>query len=241
MIKIAICDDEKLYVDKISLCVQKVCSAYGKNHKVAKCYSGKELIELYQNEYFDAVFLDISMPGMNGFKTAEKLIEMRKNTVIIFVSSHDNMVYSSYEYRPFWFVPKIQISMLESVVKKLIEKIVSEENESRHICLQIESKKQIELDLKETAYFKTDDHYLQFVMKDLSVSKSYRNKLDNIEEQLKSFWFVRIHNRYLVNLKMISTIEKRECVLINGERIPVSRTNMAYTKEMFQEYMRSMR
>ena len=54
MIKIAVCDDEKLYVDKISLCIQKVCSAYGKNHKVSKCFSGEELIELYQNEYFDA-------------------------------------------------------------------------------------------------------------------------------------------------------------------------------------------
>ena len=65
--------------------------------------------------------------------------------------------------------------------------------------------------------------------------------LEQIEKQLSKYWFARIHNRYLVNCRMISSIEKNSCKLLNGEELPVSRAKMAHTKEMFQSYLRSTR
>lgn len=238
---IAICDDEQLYIDTITSYLLTVSKTNNKGCNILKCNRGDALIELCQKKKIDAVFLDISMPGINGFETAEKLLKIRDNLVIVFVSSKESMVFNSYEYKPFWFVPKSKISMLEIVINKLIKKIEMDENESRSVTINVENNKVIDLNFREIAYFKTDDHYIQAVMKDKTKSISYRNKLDNIEIQLIKHWFIRIHSRYLVNCRMISTIEKTDCVLINGDRLPISRANMSKTKEKFQDYLRCIR
>lgn len=239
--KIAICDDERIYIDTISFYLNKISSKNNKKCEITTCQRGEALVDLCSKEKIDAVFLDISMPGINGFETAEQLLEIRKNLIIIFVSSKESMVFSSYEYKPFWFVPKSQITMLEIVINKLFKKIDAESVENTLIAINVENKKVIEVDLKELAYFKTDDHYIQLVMKDKSCSISYRNKIDNIEEQLSKYWFVRIHNRYLVNCRLISGIENNLCKLVNDEVIPVSRAKMSQTREVFQNYLRSVR
>lgn len=241
MINIAICDDEQVFIDKISNHLTAVANKYNKKCNILQCRRGDSLIELSQKEKIDVVFLDISMPGINGFETADILLKMRKNLIIVFVSSKERMVFSSYEYKPFWFVPKSQISMLEIVIHKLFDKLENEDCKKTYITINIETNRVIEINLDEVAYFRTDDHYVQLVKKDKTLSNSYRNKLDNIENQLYNYWFVRVHNRYLINCRMIGTIEKTECALINGERIPISRANMSKTKESFQNYLRSIR
>lgn len=86
---------------------------------ILTCNRGEKFIELCQKEKVDAGFLDISMPGLNGFETAEKILEIRKKIEIVFVSSKEKLINSSYEYKPFWLVPKSQISMLEIVIRKV--------------------------------------------------------------------------------------------------------------------------
>ncbi len=239
--KIAICDDEKIFLEKISSVIRNVAIKYNKNCNILKYNDGETLINYCKKENVDAVFLDISMPGIDGFETADTLIKLKNNIIIIFVSSNEGMVFSSYEYKPFWFVPKSQICMLESVIDKLFIKLENEENKNIDIVINIEANKVIKINLNEVTYFKTNDHYIKIFYKDRKESNYFRNKLNNIRIQLMDKWFVRVHNRYLVNCRMISTIGKNECVLINGEHIPVSRTNMENTKECFQNYLRSLR
>lgn len=239
--KIAICDDERIYIDTVSSYINKISKKCNRECDIFTCQRGDALIALCEKEILDAVFLDISMPGFSGFETAEKLLKIRKNIIIVFVSSKESMVFSSYEYKPFWFVPKSQIAMLEIVINKLFEKFDANCNKDRFVTINVEIHKVIEINLTEAAYFKTDDHYIQLIMKDKSSSTSYRNKLNNIEEQLTKYWFVRVHSRYLVNCRHISEIENNFCKLINGEEIPISRARMAQTKEMFQNYLRSIR
>lgn len=239
--KIAICDDEKLYIDTVSSYVNEISKKHNKKCDIFTCCRGEALVDIYEKEVFDAIFLDISMPGIDGFKTAEQLLKIRKNTVVIFVSSKETMVFSSYEYKPFWFIPKSQIKMLEIVIEKLFKKLDADVNENTLITINIENNKILEVDLGKIAYFKTEDHYVQLFYKDRTSSISYRNKIDNIETDLSSYKFARIHNRYLVNCRMISEIEKNSCKLINGEELPISRAKMAHTKEMFQNYLRSIR
>lgn len=239
--KIAICDDEKIYIDTISLYINKISKKHDKKCDIFTCQRGEILLEICNKKVFDAVFLDISMPGINGFETAEKLLKIRNNTTIVFVSSKESMVFSSYEYKPFWFVPKSQIAMLEIVINKLFEKLETDLSENSLIAINIENNKVIEINLKEISYFKTADHYIRLIYKDKSSSVSYRNKMDNIEAQLSQHFFARIHNRYLVNCRLISEIDKNSCKLITGEELPVSRAKMAHTKEMFQNYLRSIR
>lgn len=240
-INVAVCDDEKIFINKISEYIATSARNQNINYSIYTCERGAELIKMCEEKPIDAVFLDIAMPGINGFETAERLLKIRSSLILIFVSSQETMVFSSYEYKPFWFVPKSQLAMLEIVVNKLIKKVENEENDNPIIAINVEENKIVEIDVREIAYFKTDDHYIRMVFKDGKESTSYRYKLDCVEKQLADNWFVRTHNRYLINCRAISLIEKNACILVNGERVPISRTNMISTKETFQRYLRSRR
>ena len=146
----------------------------------------------------------------------------------------------SYEYSPIWFVPKSQLDYIDTAVYKILKKIENTELESKNISIVVEKNKAAEIDLKSVLYIKSDAHYLKIYSLKNEPSESYRNNMDNLEKQLSKFYFVRCHERYLVNIRVISSIEKCECVLINGERIPISRSKMANTKSLFQQYLRGI-
>jgi CheY-like chemotaxis protein/peroxiredoxin len=54
--------------------------------------SGEPALALATKNAYDAIFLDIEMPGMDGFELCEKIrkTELNRNTPIVFVTSHDN-------------------------------------------------------------------------------------------------------------------------------------------------------
>lgn len=236
---IAICDDEKLYIDKISECINKVADRQGVRCDIHTCNNGERLIDLCKEKKIEAVFLDIAMPGINGFETADELLQIRNNIALVFVSSQEAMVFSSYVYKPFWFVPKSKLIMLEMVVERLI--IAVEENKENQtvIPVKVENKKVVEIDTEDVMYIKAEGHYVNMFSKGAKRSDSYRSKLDTIGMQLEPHAFVRVHNRYLVNLRMVSAIEKTSCVLLDRTEIPISRANIAKTKELFQKHLRS--
>ena len=72
MIKVALCDDIIDYNKKMESYIEK----YGnENHvevKITSYGSGSQLLLNYQKRKFDVIFLDVSMPEMDGFETAER-------------------------------------------------------------------------------------------------------------------------------------------------------------------------
>ena len=68
---------------------------------------------------------------------------------------------------------------------------------------------------EEIMYLKSNKHYIEFYMGD---EKQYliRGKMDDMEEALRNYGFIRIHASYLVNLKYItqtSHLNKCLCTL----------------------------
>lgn len=239
--KFLVCDDEKLFTDIIKTSLAGVVESRGIDCSVISCDTGEEAINLYKEHKPEAVFLDISMPDMDGFSVARTISLEGGDVEIIFVSSKEELVYRSYEYKPFWFVPKSHLSLLDEVIERLFDKLEAKIELSAKITLNIEGRRKIEIDPYEIAYFKTESHYVQMVDKNGNTSKSYRNKLTNIEKQLETQNYVRIHVRYLVNCRHVRLLGDNECVFKNGEKLPVSRSRAEKAKEAFLEYMRRTR
>jgi CheY-like chemotaxis protein len=57
-------------------------------HKVTVTYDGEKALESYQDKKFDLVFVDISMPGMNGIDFTQKLFELDKNARVVGITGH---------------------------------------------------------------------------------------------------------------------------------------------------------
>ncbi len=240
--RIAICDDEKTFITRVYERITALSKSKNIDSDIQTFNTGTKLIEACKKEKFDAVFLDIAMPENDGFDIAKELVKICPDINLAFVSSQESLVFSSYEYSPLWFVPKSQLQLLETAINKIISKIEAKKAANISPSVKMEKNTIIKLDLKEIAYIKSTAHYLNIYYIDKKdASQSYRNSLDKIEEQLKDCYFVRCHNRYLVNCRNISTIQSNFCILHSEERIPISRNKMAATKSCFQNYLRSMK
>ena len=238
--KIAVCDDEKIFIEQVNEYVIKAVEKHDRKCSVQVFQSGEELVNAFEREYFDAIFLDIDMPHINGFEAAKRLMKINSNVTLIFVSCKEALVYSSYEYKPFWFVPKSQLSLLEKVMEKLLQKIENEETDKRLVTLQITKNSLCHINLSETAYIKSEGHYINVYDINGKVTASFRNNLNNLEKQLLEYNFLRCHERILVNCRMINCIGSSDCILSNGTEVPVSRRKMTETKKLFQQYLREV-
>jgi len=57
-------------------------------HKVTVTYEGEKALKSYQDKKFDLVFVDISMPGMNGIDFTQKLFELDKKARVVAITGH---------------------------------------------------------------------------------------------------------------------------------------------------------
>jgi PAS domain S-box-containing protein len=80
--QILIVDDEKRIVENISLCLQK------EGYQAVGAYNGDEAIKFFQQNRFDLVLLDISMPGMNGYEVMEHIYGLDDEVLIIIITGY---------------------------------------------------------------------------------------------------------------------------------------------------------
>ncbi len=62
--------------------------------EISEAANGLEVMEKIGRTRFDAVFLDIRMPGMDGIRTAQLIREKYPHLPIIFLTAHDNFEYA---------------------------------------------------------------------------------------------------------------------------------------------------
>ncbi len=60
-----------------------------KGYKVSTAEDGLTAIEMVKKTHFDIVFIDVIMPGIDGFKTCEEIKRLNPKTNVIMLSGHD--------------------------------------------------------------------------------------------------------------------------------------------------------
>lgn len=235
-LKFYICDDENKYVSIIKNKLYEHLEG-ARKYETFVFNSGEELLKSFRIQPVDAVFLDIDMPKMNGFETALLLQKLEKDILIVFVTSHEDKVYQSYEYHPFWFVRKSHMNDFEIVLKNLIEKIDVEE-EKRYFIYEFKTENRtVELDINTLMYITSYKNNL--IIKDKNTGEiKIRCKIEEAEKQLYPLNIIRIQKGVLVNCRYISNITSREVVLTNGDSFNLSRKKVDFVKEEYQNFIK---
>lgn len=65
----------------------------------------------------------IDIANTEGFKIAQEIQVLYSNIEIVFVSSHEELAYQAFGYRPFSFVSKRDLQRLDDDLGELIDKI----------------------------------------------------------------------------------------------------------------------
>lgn len=228
--RIAVCDDAPEIAARIREKISDGLTALGVGADVLAFDSGGELTDAHGSEPFDAVFLDIDMPEIDGFKIAEAL--GGEKTPIVFVTDHDELVYSSLRFRPFRFVRKSHLDSELPEVLAALSKELSRLGAGRKFSFRTLNG-EIFLDIADIQYIEIFGHTLR-VQVNGGESVECSGSLSELEKQLSEFDFVRTHKSYLVNCKYIYAIESRQVILDDQTAVPLSRYKADSVREKFK-------
>lgn len=198
----------------------------------------------------DIIFLDIQMPGGDGFTLLDELDSIDFD--VIFTTAYDQYAIKAIKYSALDYLLKpIDPEELQNAIRlaqnsqrdrnkklnieALLDNLHREETDLPKIVLSTSGEKHL-IRLSDIIRCQSDDYYTQFHLsegKTIIVSKT----LKEFEEMLAEFNFIRPHKSHLVNFSHISNfINKAQGYLLmsNGDEVPVSRRK----KEMVFELLK---
>jgi DNA-binding LytR/AlgR family response regulator len=222
-LKIAVCDDEKQ-----DLCL--ICSLIGRYDSsldLTTFSRAKELLDAYQNTFYDLVFLDIEMEEPNGFDVAKTLMERPEKPLIVFVTNSSEYTLRGYGVAFRYLKKPVQFEEIKKVLSLAMEQIVPQ-----RITL-VQREKTLLLSICDILYIEVKNHNILVQTK--SGQYELRGKLKDMEAQLPSVYFAKPHNSYVVNLAEVSSIATNSLQLTNGDTLPISQRNRkAFELALFQ-------
>lgn len=235
MIKVALCDDIIDYNKKMESYIEK----YGnENHvevKITSYGSGSQLLLNYQKRKFDVIFLDVSMPEMDGFETAEEIRKSDPDVSIVFCTSYYTITNAGkgFEVAAEDFLSKpLLYRKVENILNKIYKKKLL--NAEEKLFLKCHDGL-ITLQLSDIIYIQTENKLL--ILHTIHGDVQSSQRMNELEKRLSTKQFYCCHNSYMVNFDYVEGV-KQDSVLIKDKAqklktIPVSK----YKKE---EFMRAL-
>lgn len=227
--KIAICDDDIVFLKRFNSQICKCLSNFCDDYVISEYNNGKDCI-IHVSDY-DVVFLDIDMPEVSGLDIAGYINE-NATTLIVFVTEHDELVYSSLKFQPFRFLRKSYLNKeLPEALNSLVQKV-----KTKYMTFKTKMGDTV-IELNKLIYIEIFIHQVMFHIVGSEPLEGY-GSLSNFEKILTPLDFIRVHSGYLVNCKFIYSIETNNVILDDKSRIPLSRHRAEKVKELFADYLR---
>lgn len=213
---------------------------------IGECANAEEAIEEIEKRKPDLVFLDIQMPGKNGF---EMLEDLHFTPQIVFVTAYDEFALKAFEVNALDYLLKpVEPARLEETLKKIELKYseirLLQQKMQEGPSHKLSEKDQIFLkdgekcwfvSLSDIRLFESEGNYVRVFFKEFKplILKS----LNNLEDRLDEKTFFRTNRKFIVNLKWVEHIENwfnggLQITLKDGTKVEVSRRQAAKFKDV---------
>lgn len=232
-VRVAIVEDETELHDYYG----KMIEAWGKarNVRIAATFienSEEYLFKYDRQNIFDIIFLDVCMKDMNGMELAHEIRKFDRNVQIVFLTGKSEYVFEGYEIGAVRYLVKpVAEGDLEKALDVCLEKLESIRED--YIAIKYHGEN-LRLSRSEIIFVKVDGHYLK--MQTVDGAYEWKASLKEIQSKLDSDRFVMANRSAVVNLEFVTKITREECILENGEAIPVSRGAYGPLNDAFMGY-----
>jgi len=235
MLKIALCDDESQDRGLLKSIIDTQLSLCGLEYMISEFESGEEFIASItnQNKQFDLIFLDIEMKKLNGIETARHLRELDGTSIIVFITGYSDYVFDGYDVKALNYVLK---PYKKEKILRVLEDALQQIDTARKRYFSFETANGIfKLNWNDILYFTSDKRKIKVYT--VNGAHEFYGKLDDVETKL-GIPFIRIHQRYLVNLCFVDAIDTKFVCIKNG-KLPISRQEYQAVMITFAKYMLS--
>ncbi|MGL4773909.1 MAG: LytR/AlgR family response regulator transcription factor [Clostridium sp.] len=237
MLKIGLCDDNSLYIDELKKIIGDIADINNIDIEITSFNSGEELLSFSKvhGDYFDILFLDVLMDGINGINTALALRKLSSDVHVIFVTSSKEHALDSYSVNAYGYILKpFSKASIEGKLLELYEKIEL----ARKNIIYVKNNQDIySISLDHVIYFESNLRKITAHMKN-GEQISFYNKMSNLEEEIKNNIFLRCHRSFLVNLMYVKNIVSNDLITTTNECLPISKKYLTSSRETFTNYIR---
>ncbi|TCD08201.1 response regulator transcription factor [Pedobacter frigidisoli] len=238
-LKAIIVDDEEFARSSLFFLLQQNCPEVEITGIARSVAEAKDILD---HHTIDLIFLDIAMPGGNGFELIPDA--QKQNAAVIFTTAYDQYALKAIKANALDYLLKpIDIDELKIAVEKVSQHIKLFKNQSgnderiSNLASSLNSRAEIRkltlpygqgfkmIDVDDIIYIEADSNYSVVHLSNedkITVSKVLRE----FEELLPTEQFVRIHKSSIINLNHLKEYNSKnglQVFLKNGESINISR------------------
>lgn len=234
MIRIAVCDDDPMYLAGAESYIENWKKENNMNCFVQVFDNGAALMEQSQVTPFDIIFLDIIMPFQNGINVAKELRAIGATAKIVFLTTSVEFALDSYSVKAAdYLVKPVTYERMSAVLNEMVEEL---RLEPKSVLVKISSGYR-KLFQKDIEYLEANNKKVTFFM----VSGESVHSLEPLyyweQELLLSDGFFKSHRSYLVNLKNVDCFDTTTLHTKSGKILPIAR---GYGKEFETAYFSVM-
>jgi two-component system LytT family response regulator len=216
MIRALIVDDEPLAREAI----RDLLAADGAFEIAGECESGEQAVGAIAELRPDVVFLDVQMPGVDGFGVVER-VGVERMPLTVFVTAYDRYALQAFEAQALDYVLK---PFDEERFRRVLQRVKGREPADR---LAIKSGgRTVFLRRDEIVWFEASGNHVK--VRTAGESYLLRETIKNLEARLDAGRFVRIHRSTIVNADHVREIRpwytgEYVVVMQGGQELTLSR------------------
>src|SRR6202451_4934569 len=215
-------DDEQLARDELAYLLKSA----GDVDVVAQGKNGLEAVSLVKEHNPDLLFLDVQMPGLDGFGVIKKIVERKlRMPQIVFATAYDNYAVQAFEVSAVDYVlkpfDKARIAKAIQRAKKMVEAHTSPVERLENLVGQLSASPQkapqpvkllvksqarmFLVDAEDMIYAAIQDGTITIFARDFEGVSNYRT-IEELSASLDTDRFWRPHRSYLVNINHIKEV-----------------------------------
>lgn len=187
------------------------------------CTSPLEALQILRAEPHDLLFLDVSMPAMNGL---DFLRSLEAPPVTILLTAHAEYAITAFELgvRDYLLKP-LSATRLEQCLNNVRPLLTAARNDASgtvpaRLSVKIGTQHQL-IDPRQVSAINADGNFSVICVDGERIFAS--ESMKELEHRLTPFGFVRVHKSHLVNAMSIVSASTHEVCLEDGTRVPVGR------------------
>ena len=228
-----------LVEDNLSFALDIEMMLESTSYALEKVTNSEQALALLDKRKFDLLLIDVYIDGrLTGIELADLI--KPKNTPIIFFTAHNDLLLYEQAQLVGFFAYLIK-PFDQLTLRSAIEKALEADIQTINLVSSIGNLKHVGMNKQQEHFFiRLNNHFYKIIIKDIKWIHSEGNystlhtsdkrlpvkmSLVKLLEYLKKHSFLQIHNRYLVNMNPIESIDiVGSKLLIGGEKLPIGRS-----------------
>ena len=228
--KIAICDDNKTYVDEVKRITESFLFNSTIDFEIDTYYDSQEIYNC--SKIYNIAFLDIEMNPFSGIDIAKKLKVSNPHIIIFIITSYNKYLDDAMDLNVFRYIQKpLDTERVKAGLEKALECI--DDNIIQFYLKDGKATKN--LSSSDIIYIETVGRSTKVV----AINNIYfsDNKIDFWKEKLVASFFYRVHKSFIVNMNYITEYKRDSVVLFKKYNIPISYRKQPEFRKVFLNYI----